>query len=228
MLVTSVTSRHRQWCNDPDVFRYTCGECMSKYCFNVLDFTKSSFKAHISIKLGDLFRSCAPTAYSLWFAMSPRITMMIVVFACLMCQDRIKTDRSHGTTPTTLTMYLNPGFKNVLKYQFSTLPIDRTIRPSKSAMYMERNVLAIRAVEWRTSHINSWLKKVGIKIFSKCHKRLKNSLLTVAVSFFFCTKNNVQKILILQNATLLSAHICATATVNNAKYYWSTAVNHLT
>ena len=56
--IMSGTSRRRRCRNDPDVFRYVCGEyMMKKYQFNVCDFTKRAYKSYFGIKLSDQDKS---------------------------------------------------------------------------------------------------------------------------------------------------------------------------
>ena len=56
-----MSTKQRQCQNNPDVICYICGEyMMTKYRFNVRDFTKRAYEAYFGIKLGDQDKSQAP------------------------------------------------------------------------------------------------------------------------------------------------------------------------
>ena len=59
--VVEMSTKRRQYRNNPDVFCYICGEyMMAKHRFNVRDFTKRAYETYFGMKLGIQGKSWAP------------------------------------------------------------------------------------------------------------------------------------------------------------------------
>ena len=59
--VVKMTTKQRQYQNNPDVFCCICGEyMMAKYRFNARDFIKRAYEACFGMKSGDQDKSWAP------------------------------------------------------------------------------------------------------------------------------------------------------------------------
>ena len=117
--VVAMSTKQRQCRNNPGVFCYICGEyMMAKYRFNVRDFTKRAYKAYFGMNLGDQDKSWAPHKVGkhctercafgpkaksvrcglgfLWYGVSTKITMIIVIFAWWICLDGISKRKKIG------------------------------------------------------------------------------------------------------------------------------------
>ena len=139
--VVEMSTKQRQCRNNSDVFCYICDKyMMAKYRFNVRDFTKRTYEAYFGMKLGDIVQSvqsvrakCAnivqkrytfgPKAKSVrcglgfpWYGVSPKISMMIVIFAWWICLDEISERRKIGII--LILSLLDDPYHIALKFQF--------------------------------------------------------------------------------------------------------------
>ena len=141
--VVEMSTKRMQCQNNPDVFCYICGEYMMvEYRFNMKDFTNRAYEAYFGMKLGNqdkfwashkMCKHCTATLHSfgpnaksvrcdlgfLWYGVSQKITMMIVIFAWWICLKVSSEVRKVGII--LILSLLDDPYHIALKFQLQFL-----------------------------------------------------------------------------------------------------------